>query len=81
MKDKSDIEESFQLDNETVRNTLFCLKRGLSTADFVALNFKDSLQIDFRVPTKNNSKFEFFQQRPIIYEFCSENLKNAVRGC
>ena len=60
---------------KVIRNALFCFKRGLGAADFVALNEKDVGSDIQNTATKNDSKAEYFKLRNTIFELVSEKTR------
>ena len=62
-----------------VRNALLCLKRGLSSEDFVSMNDKDNMSENLNTATKNDSAFHFFDIRNVAYEKLLEMIKTIFR--
>ena len=62
-------------DEKVIRNALFCLKRGLSAADFLGSNEKD-LGSDIRnTATKIDSSSSFFRIRNVTFDLYNERQK------
>ena len=70
-----------------IRNALFCLKKGLSSEDFVSLNSLNHLTPGLNPAVKNNSRKAFFEIRTMIVEetkhfikklFCAPVIENIA---
>ena len=65
---------NYKLAKPLIRNALYCLQRGLSASDFVALNEKDGLVMN-ETATRNDSTAEFFILRKYIYEYLDQHFR------
>ena len=59
-------EKNLKIGEKIARNTIFCLKRGMSPRDFIALNEKDDLDDELDVATKNDSRKKFKRIRNYV---------------
>lgn len=84
-------DEKEKVDNEirskkagmmVIRNAVFCLKKGLSSQEFVELNVKDNLTEDLKekTATKNDSRAEFFGLRTAIHDKLTSKIKNMMKN-
>ena len=74
-------EKNIKIGGQIVRNAVFCLKRGMSPRDFIALNDKDCLTEDLEVATKNDSHHEFKKLRGYVKDEIDQRIKVIIAGC
>ena len=67
LQEKFDLEAGIKIHN----NALYCLKKGFSSIDFVDLN---SMEVDSKTATKNDSKKEFFILRDIYHKILQDRV-------
>ena len=79
-RDRLDVrEKNIKIGEKLVRNTIFCLKRGMSPRDFIALNEKDNIDEEISVATKNDSRKEFKKIRDYVKHEIDVKIKDVMK--